>query len=295
MNPNAESLLAGFSTTEQDYIQQVIRQGLDEDLGSGDHTSLACLDPQMQGAARLLVKSDGVIAGLELASLIFEQLDPSLEIEYFMKDGDAMHFGQEAFHVRGSQQSILSAERLVLNFMQRMSGIASITAQFVDAVSHTKAKLLDTRKTTPLLRIFEKWSVRIGGGVNHRMGLYDAMMIKDNHVDFCGGIVQAIDTAHRYQEAKGIEIPVLIETRNLEELSQVLRRGGVQRVMLDNFELPMLREAVDLVGEQVDTEATGGVNLQTIASIAETGVDYISVGALTHSAPSMDLSLKALK
>ncbi len=274
-------------------IRRLIELALEEDVRDGDHSSLATVPPSAEGRARLLVKQPGVLAGVALARALFERVDPRLELDVRLDDGAVVRPGDEAFFVSGPTRSILTAERLVLNGMQRMSGIATLTRRYAEAIAHTDCRLLDTRKTTPGLRQVEKWAVRIGGGHNHRMGLYDMVMIKDNHVDFCGGIAEAIDAVHRYFETLGRTLPIEIETRNLEEVERVLARGGVQRVMLDNYALEDLRRAVERIGDAFETEASGGVNLETIGPIAETGVDFVSVGALTHSVDSLDLSLKA--
>lgn len=285
-----------MSKREEDaaYIDAFIKAALEEDIQDGDHTTLACIPSTESGTARCLIKEDGVLAGVELAVEIFHMVDSSLKVDIKINDGTPVKYGDVPFFVSGSKQSILTAERLVLNFMQRMSGIATKTRAFADKIAHTKCRLLDTRKTTPGLRVFEKWAVRIGGGHNHRMGLYDRVMIKDNHVDFCGGIPEAIDTVERYLKEKNLSIPVEIETRNLAEVAQVLKRGGVDRIMLDNYKLETMREAVQLIDGRFETEGSGGVNLETVGPIAETGVDFVSVGALTHSATSMDISLKAV-
>jgi nicotinate-nucleotide pyrophosphorylase (carboxylating) len=274
-------------------IRRLIELALEEDVRDGDHSSLATVPPSAEGRARLLVKQPGVLAGVALARALFDRVDPRLEVDVRLDDGAVVRPGDEAFFVSGPSRSILTAERLVLNGMQRMSGIATLTRRYAQAIAHTDCRLLDTRKTTPGLRQVEKWAVRIGGGHNHRMGLYDMVMIKDNHVDFCGGIAEAIDAVHRYFEQLGRTLPIEIETRNLEEVERVLARGGVQRVMLDNYTLEDLRRAVERIGDAFETEASGGVNLETIGPIAETGVDFVSVGALTHSVDSLDLSLKA--
>ncbi len=279
-----------------------IRLAIAEDAGvgphAGDHTSRATVPANRQGRARLLVKQPGVLAGVDLACRILGEVDPSLHIDLRMRDGATIQPGDEPFYLSGSELSILTAERIVLNFMQRMSGIATLTRAYTDRIAHTPCRLLDTRKTTPGLRWMEKWAVRIGGGFNHRMGLYDMVMIKDNHVDFSGGIAPALDAVARYQQAQGLALPVEIETRNLSEVRQVLqhgaRHGMVRCIMLDNYSLPMLRDAVGLISGQAETEASGGVTLDTVVAIAETGVNFISVGALTHSAIGLDLSLKAL-
>jgi len=277
-------------------IDKFIENALFEDLkNEGDHSTLAAIPADITDKARLLVKDDGVLAGVELAERIFKKVDENLEMEVFIKDGESVKFGQEAFYVAGKSQSLLSAERLVLNCMQRMSGIATKTKLFTDLVEGTNAKILDTRKTTPGMRYLEKWAVRIGGGHNHRMGLYDMIMLKDNHVDFCGGIKQAILKTNEYIAEKNLDIKIEIETRSLDEVQQVLDTGKVNRIMLDNFSPDKIREALKMINGQYETEASGGITLDTVRSYAETGVDYISVGALTHSYKSMDLSLKALK
>jgi len=274
---------------------KTVRQALTEDIGEGDHTSLSSVPENATGSARCLVKADGVLAGVELAELIFREFDDSLRFEKLLDDGASIQKGDEAFHVHGRSRSILTSERLVLNFMQRMSGIATHTAAFVEALTGTNCRVLDTRKTTPTLRAFEKWAVRIGGGVNHRMGLYDMIMIKDNHVDYAGGIAPAIANCHAYLKKLGRDIPIEIETRNLAEVEQVLQKGGVQRIMLDNFSPELMREAVVQIDKRFETEASGGIVLETARSYAETGVDFISVGALTHTINSLDLSLKAIR
>ncbi len=275
-------------------LERLLALALDEDIGDGDHSALSTIPASAEGRARLLVKDEGVLAGVELAQAVFHRVDPNLELDIRLKDGASIRHGDEAFYVSGPTRSILTAERLVLNFMQRMSGIATLVKGYADAIAHTECRLLDTRKTTPGLRYVEKWAVQIGGGHNHRMGLYDMVMIKDNHVDFCGGIAQAIDAVHAYFRQLGRELPIEIETRNLDEVEQVLARGGVQRIMLDNYPLEDLRRAVQRIGTDFETEASGGITLQTIVPVAETGVNFVSVGALTHSVPSLDLSLKAL-
>ena len=278
-----------------DEVLSFLKLSLYEDIrDEGDHTTLACVPATESGKARCLIKGDGVLAGVELARHIFPMVDPALELEVLIEDGARVKYGDVAFYVSGSKQSILTAERLVLNFMQRMSGIATTTRRFVDKVSHTSARVLDTRKTTPGLRYFEKWAVRIGGGTNHRMGLYDMIMVKDNHVDFCGSIGEAINTVQAYLKEKNLDIPVEIETRNLDEVRQVLERGDVTRIMLDNYSLDDMRNAVEMIGDRFETEASGGINLDTVGPIAETGVDFVSVGALTHSFESLDISLKAV-
>lgn len=288
-----------FNPVEKPYyltparINQFIESALQEDIGNGDHSSLASISADQTGSARLLVKSDGILAGVELARKIFERLDPTLELELFKKDGDRVFSGEIGFTVKGKSRSILSAERLVLNCMQRMSGIATYTHHLNSLIAGTKAKLLDTRKTTPNFRLPEKWAVVIGGGTNHRFGLYDMVMLKDNHIDYAGGIPAAIDATVNYLKEKQLDLKIEVETRNLQEVQQVLDTGQVHRIMLDNMEPPLLKKAVELIDGRFETEASGGITESTIAEIAATGVDFISVGALTHSVKSLDISLKA--
>lgn len=277
------------------YLSDFIDQALREDVGDGDHTSLACIDKHAKNKAKLLVKDDGVIAGVELAEIIFKKLDPDAIFETIIKDGEDIKFGDVAFYVTCHSQALLMGERLALNLMQRMSGIATLSSRFAIEVEGTNAKILDTRKTTPLLRLLEKWAVHIGGCYNYRIGLYDRIMIKDNHVEACGGIGKAVNKVHQYLKDKKKDLKITVEVRNLVELHDVMEIGGVERIMLDNFELPILKEAVMIIGDQFESEASGGVNLQTVRAIAESGVDYISVGALTHSAGSLDLSLKIVE
>lgn len=275
-------------------LHSIIETAFREDVRDGDHTSLATIGPGPRGTARLLVKEPGILAGVDAALEVLRYYDKSMEVEVYLGDGSAVRPGDIAFHVSGSALSILTSERIVLNMMQRMSGIATKTARYVEAVRGTGTTVIDTRKTTPGIRLLEKWAVGIGGGGNHRMGLYDMIMIKDNHVDFCGGIAKAIRAVADYQQRKGMSLKVEIETRDLDEVRQVLDSGGVDRIMLDNFQPDALRAAVELIGGRYETEASGGITLESIRSFAETGVDYISSGALTHSAVSMDLSLKAI-
>lgn len=274
-------------------IHSIIQTALQEDIGDGDHSSLACIPADAMGEAKLLVKDTGILAGVDLARLVCEAHDPSLQFEELLHDGAAVSPGQIAFYIRGKAQSILAVERTLLNFMQRMSGIATVTNQLVKLLDGTLTRLLDTRKTTPGIRYMEKWAVRIGGGVNHRFALYDMIMLKDNHVDFAGGIQQAIERTQAYLKATGKALKVEIEVRNLDELEQVLAIGKVDRIMLDNFTPELLQEAVQRIGGRYETEASGGITKETLRSFAETGVDFISVGALTHSFKSLDLSLKA--
>lgn len=278
----------------QNYRDDLIRRALDEDLGSGDHSSRCSVPPEARGSMQLLVKEPGVLAGMEVARRVFALTDDQLEFQPLLEDGSKVEKGAIAFRLSGPSQSLLQSERLALNFLQRMSGIATYTARLVKMIEHTSARLLDTRKTTPTLRPLEKEAVRLGGGVNHRMGLYDMIMLKDNHIDFAGGIGAAIEAAQRYCKNKGLELPIEVETRNLKELKEALRYPGIQRVMLDNYSLADTRRAVDIVAGQVETEASGGLDESSLVSYAETGVDFLSVGALTHSVRSLDLSLKAI-
>lgn len=274
--------------------QELIERAFAEDVGDGDHTSLSTIPAEAHGGAHLLVKGTGVLAGLELAKAICARTDLKLNLRPLLMDGAQVVPSDVAFTLSGPSRSILLVERTVLNFMQRMSGIATLTRAFVNAVEGTKCRVLDTRKTTPGLRAIEKWAVRIGGGMNHRMGLYDMMMIKDNHADFAGGIPQAIGRAKDYLGRHNLSMPIEVETRNLAEVEQVLSTGGVQRIMLDNFSTTELRHAVQMIQGRYETEASGGITLETARSYAQCGVDFISVGALTHSVPSLDLSLKAM-
>lgn len=280
---------------DKQVIHQFITGALAEDIGDGDHTSLATIPGNTIGKAKLLVKDHGILAGIELAVEIFRQVDPALKVSLFMRDGDKIKSGDVAFEVEGDAKSILTAERLVLNCMQRMSGIATKTHEIVKLLAGTKAKVLDTRKTTPGMRYLEKWAVKIGGGVNHRFGLYDMILIKDNHVDYSGGIRQAIENAKQYLKGKNKQLDIEIEVRNLDELEQALRTGGINRILLDNFNYDDMRKAVARVNGAYATEASGGITIDNIRQYAECGVDYISVGALTHSVKSLDLSLKAIK
>lgn len=275
-------------------ITAFIKQALAEDIGNGDHTSLACIPADASGQAKLLVKENGILAGVELAVLICREVDPEMEVSVLLPDGTAVKYGDIGLTIAGRKQSILKAERLLLNCMQRMSGIATLTHQYVQAVSGTNARILDTRKTTPGFRYFEKWAVRLGGGHNHRMGLYDMIMIKDNHHDFCGGIVNAIRQTQQYLQHTGLNLKVEIEVRNLEELKLVLATGGIDRIMFDNFDVPTTRLAVEMVNHRFETESSGGIDLSTVSGYAQTGVDFISAGALTHSYQSLDISLKAV-
>lgn len=278
---------------DKKLIDLFIKNAIAEDLGDGDHTSLSTIPAGTAGKAKLIIKEAGILAGIELALEIFNQVDAGLKTEVFLQDGAQVKYGDIAFTVEGSTHSILLAERLVLNCMQRMSGIATKTNHTVKLLEGYQTRLLDTRKTTPGLRYLEKWAVRIGGGVNHRIGLYDMILIKDNHVDYAGGIANAIKAANQYLADKGKQLEIEIEVRNLEELHQVLETGKVNRIMLDNFSFADLKTAVELVGGRYTTEASGGITEEDIAQYAACKVDFISMGALTHSVKSLDMSLKA--
>ena len=279
---------------EADQLKKFISQALAEDIGDGDHTSLACIPEGSRNTAELLVKDIGVVAGVEVATEIFKFLDPDVKMTVHYKDGEDVTHGNVAFTVECNSRALLSTERLVLNTMQRMSGVATLSSRFAVEIEGMDVKVLDTRKTTPLFRFLEKEAVRIGGCENYRFGLFDWVMIKDNHIDACGGIQQAIDSVHAYFEQKNITLGITVEVRNLVELYEVLRRGGVDRIMLDNFDLPIMEEAVKIIDGAFESEASGGVTLGTVRMIAETGVNYISVGALTHSGGSLDMSLNII-
>jgi nicotinate-nucleotide pyrophosphorylase (carboxylating) len=275
-------------------LDQIIKFALKEDIGEADHSTLACVPKEAIGSAKLLIKEPGIIAGVEVAKRIYELYDPSMKITQLKKDGDRVEVGDIAFTVSGFSQSILTTERLVLNFMQRMSGIATLTSKIVKEIEGCSTKLLDTRKTTPGIRYLEKWAVKIGGGENHRFGLYDMIMLKDNHIDYAGGIIPAIEKTNEYLKKTKKSLGIEIEVRNMEELHDVLRVGGVERIMLDNFSPAELQEALKIIPNEYETEASGGITLNNIRAYAETGVQFISVGALTHSVKSLDLSLKAV-
>ncbi|MDT7832174.1 carboxylating nicotinate-nucleotide diphosphorylase [Flavobacteriaceae bacterium S356] len=278
----------------QEELEGIIANAIREDVGDGDHTSLSCIPNEAKGKAKLLVKDEGIIAGVEFAQMIFDHVDPTLKVETFIHDGDKVKYGDVVFHVSGSSQSILKAERLVLNAMQRMSAIATKTRFFADLLEGTKTKVLDTRKTTPGIRAIEKWAVKIGGGENHRFALYDMIMIKDNHIDFAGGIGQAIHKTKSYLTRNDLNLKIIVEARDLTEIKEILASGGVYRILIDNFSFEDTRKAVALIDGQCLTESSGGINEDTIREYAECGVDYISSGALTHSVYNMDLSLKAV-
>ncbi len=275
-------------------IDEIIQLSLAEDLGDGDHSSLSCIPQEAQGKAQLIIKQEGVLAGMEIAEKLFSLLDPDLLIKSFLADGDKIKKGDIAFEISGKAISILSGERTALNFMQRMSGIATHTAMLVDLTKGLRTKILDTRKTTPLMRPFEKMAVKIGGGFNHRFGLYDMIMIKDNHIDFAGGIEKAINKANTYLKETNRSLKIEIEARNLQEVEEILSIGNVHRIMLDNFSPEEMKIAVEIINGKYETEASGMITKENIRSYAETGVDFISVGAITHQIKSLDMSLKAI-
>ncbi len=275
-------------------LELIIVNAIREDVGEGDHTSLSCIPADAKGKAKLLVKDDGIIAGVEFAKQVFKTVDANLKVDVLINDGAEVKFGDIVLYVSGSSQSILKAERLVLNAMQRMSAIATKTRFFADLLEGTKTKVLDTRKTTPGIRAIEKWAVKIGGGENHRFALYDMIMIKDNHIDFAGGVSQAIEQTKAYLTKNNLSIKIIVEARSLNEIQEILNCGGVYRILIDNFNYEDTRKAVALIGTACLTESSGGINEETIRKYAECGVDYISSGALTHSVYNMDLSLKAV-
>ncbi|VXA95952.1 Nicotinate-nucleotide diphosphorylase (Carboxylating) [Flavobacterium sp. 9AF] len=278
----------------QKELNLIIANAIREDVGDGDHSSLACIPKDAKGKAKLLVKDNGIIAGVDFAQKVFAYVDKDLQVETFINDGEKVKFGDEVFHVVGSSQSILKAERLVLNAMQRMSAIATKTNYFVSLLEGTNTKILDTRKTTPGLRAAEKWAVKIGGGENHRFALYDMIMLKDNHIDFAGGITKAIEKTKTYLESNNKDLKIIVEARDINEVKEILKSTGVYRILLDNFNFEMTKEAVALIGNTCLTESSGNINENTIRQYAECGVNYISSGALTHSVYNMDLSLKAI-
>jgi nicotinate-nucleotide pyrophosphorylase (carboxylating) len=287
-------LVAKTQITKEELFD-FIKAALREDVGDGDHTSLACIPADARSKAKLLVKDAGIIAGISFAQHVFEYLDPTYNIEILKQDGEDVVYGDVAFYVECNTRSLLQAERLVLNTMQRMSGIATLSTQYAFEVQDTKAKILDTRKTTPLFRMIEKWAVRIGGCYNYRDGLYDRFMPKDNHNDAAGSITNAISRIVEYKQKNNIDLPVTVEVRNLVELYEVLEVGNIDRIMLDNFEMPLMREAVEIIDGRFEVEASGGITINTVGAVARTGVDFISAGALTHSAQSLDMSLKVIK
>ena len=277
----------------KEQLELLIKNALEEDFGDGDHSTLSCIDADAKGKAVLKIKEEGILAGIEVAETIFKYVEPEAVFSAYKKDGDSMQFGEIAFDVYAKVRTILSCERLVLNCMQSMSGIATLTHSYVEKLKGYNTKLLDTRKTTPNFRLLEKEAVRIGGGTNHRFGLYDMIMLKDNHIDYCGGIEQAIEKANAYLKEKSLDIKIEIETRSIEDVKTVLRVGKVSRIMLDNFTPQQITEALQLINERFETEASGGINFENITAYAATGVDYISSGAIIHQAKSLDLSLKA--
>ena len=278
----------------KDFLEQ-IPLWFAEDIGDGDHTTLSCIPADALGKSQLIIKENGILAGVEVAREIFKAFDPELKMTVFLNDGAEVKYGDVAFVVEGKIQSLLQTERLMLNIMQRLSGVATRTAEYQKRLEGTKTKVLDTRKTTPGLRKLEKYAVSVGGGKNHRIGLFDMILLKDNHVDFAGGIEQAITRAKNYLKAKGKDLKIEIEVRNFDELDQVLTVGGVDRIMLDNFSIENTKKAVDIIGGRYETESSGGITLDTLRDYAECGVDYISVGALTHSVKSLDMSFKAVE
>ncbi|MBF7093241.1 carboxylating nicotinate-nucleotide diphosphorylase [Flavobacterium sp. ALJ2] len=278
----------------QNELQLLIFNAIREDVGTGDYSSLACIPADAQGKAKLLVKEDGIIGGVAFAKMIFNYVDPSLKVETFIEDGTPVKYGDVVFHVSGSSQAILKSERVVLNSMQRMSAIATKTNQYVQLLKGTNTKILDTRKTTPNFRIAEKWAVKIGGGENHRFALYDMVMLKDNHIDFAGGITLAIAKTKAYLKENKLDLKIIVEARSLDEIREILQSDGVFRILIDNFNYEDTKSAVALIGDKCQTESSGNINEKTIREYALCGVDYISSGALTHSVYNMDLSLKAL-
>lgn len=275
-------------------VDLIIFNAIREDIGDGDHSSLASIPYDAIGKAKLLVKEDGIIAGIEFAKRVFDYVDPGLKLEQLMEDGTEVKYGDICFYVSGNSQSILKSERLILNAMQRMSAISTKTKKFVDALAGTKTKILDTRKTTPGIRALEKWAVKIGGGENHRFALYDMIMLKDNHIDFCGGITNAIQQTKEYLLDNHLNLKIIVEARNLKEIEEILQSEGVYRILIDNFNYEDTKTAVALIGNKCLTESSGGITLETVKKYAACGVDFISTGAITHSVFNMDLSLKAL-
>ncbi|MFC6860959.1 carboxylating nicotinate-nucleotide diphosphorylase [Zunongwangia atlantica] len=275
-------------------IELIISNAIREDIGDGDHSSLACIPAEAKGKAQLLVKDNGILAGVAFAKKVFEYVDPEVKLDIKINDGEKVKKGDVAFYVEAASQSILKAERLVLNAMQRMSAIATKTKEFVDKLEGTGTKILDTRKTTPGIRALEKWAVKIGGGENHRFALYDMIMLKDNHIDFAGGVAKAIKKTKKYLETNNLDLKIIVEARDMKEIEEILEEGGVYRILIDNFNYADTKKAVEFIGNQCLTESSGGITLETARKYAECGVDYISSGALTHSVYNMDLSLKAM-
>ena len=279
--------------TVDELEDRLIDLAFAEDIGDGDHTTLCCIPEEATGRSHLLIKEDGILAGVEVAKRVFARFDPTLQVEVLINDGAKVKKGDIAMVVSGKTRSLLQTERLMLNIMQRMSGIATMTNKYVERLAGTHTRVLDTRKTTPGMRMLEKQAVKIGGGVNHRIGLFDMILLKDNHVDFSGGISNAINRCHEYLKAKGLDLKIEIEVRNFDELQQVMDCGGVDRIMLDNFSVENTKKAVELIAGRYETESSGGITFDTIRDYAECGVDYISVGALTHSVKGLDMSFKA--
>ncbi len=275
------------------FVDELIELAVKEDIGDGDHTSLCCIPPQERGRMKLLVKAEGVLAGVEIAEMVLRRLDPQMKMEKLLDDGARVRKGDVAFYVEGRLLSLLQAERILLNIMQRMSGVATQTAEYVKLVEGTRCRILDTRKTTPGMRVLEKMAVRLGGGDNHRMGLFDMILLKDNHIDFAGGITAAVNGAHEYLRARGKRIPIEVECRSLADVQEALAVGGVDRIMLDNFSVERTREAVEFIAGRVEVESSGGITSANLREYAACGVDFISVGALTHQIKSLDMSLKA--
>lgn len=278
---------------EEELIDRLIDLAFAEDIGDGDHTTLSCIPATAMGKSKLLIKEAGILAGIEVAKEVFRRFDPTMKVEVFINDGTEVKPGDVAMVVEGKVQSLLQTERLMLNIMQRMSGIATMTNKYVERLKGTKTHVLDTRKTTPGLRMLEKQAVKIGGGMNHRIGLFDMILLKDNHIDFCGGITNAITRCHEYLKEKGLDLKIEIEVRNFDELAEAMNCGGINRIMLDNFSVADTKKAVDIVGGKFETESSGGITFDTIRDYAECGVDFISVGALTHSVKGLDMSFKA--
>lgn len=279
--------------TVDELEDKLIELAFAEDIGDGDHTTLCCIPKDAMGKSHLLIKEDGILAGVELAKKVFAKFDPTMQVEVLINDGAHVKVGDIAMVVTGKVRSLLQTERLMLNIMQRMSGIATMTSKYVELLKGTKTRVLDTRKTTPGLRMLEKQAVKIGGGTNHRIGLFDMILLKDNHIDFAGGIANAIDRCHNYLKEKNLDLKIEIEVRNFDELQQVLDKGGVNRIMLDNFSVADTKKAVDIIAGRYETESSGGITFDTIRGYAEQGVDFISVGALTHSVKGLDMSFKA--
>ncbi|MDO9593927.1 MAG: carboxylating nicotinate-nucleotide diphosphorylase [Lutibacter sp.] len=275
-------------------LELIISNAIREDVGDGDHSSLACIPKEAKGKAKLLVKEAGIIAGVEMAKRIFGYVDSALKVETLINDGETVKYGDVVFYVEGSSQSILKSERLVLNVMQRMSAIATKTKEFAKLLEGTKTKILDTRKTTPGIRAIEKWAVKIGGGENHRFALYDMIMLKDNHIDFAGGVSKAIEKTKNYLKTNQLDLKIIVEARSIEEIKEILQHEGIHRILIDNFDFEETKKAVQLIGDKCQTESSGGINLESVRKYAECGVDYVSSGTLTHSVYNMDLSLKAV-